>query len=232
VLRLTGDGTIAAAGRDATDPRSGLAIAAPEGSEMFALATFVRAMRPVLLVVLGAVIGAGVAPAVAGVRDQAAQPTAIQTRSASCQGLNFHPIDYRTGFDYYGGEIRITQAGGSNFLLCDPGLPNRATVRKIQFTLHDESSIGEVRYCALYRSGLTPATALIEQVMALVGSTGISANPAIARFSSSSITHGLIDNTKWAYYLQCQINVPGQGYSNFLGIYGADVIYTISAANG
>jgi hypothetical protein len=150
----------------------------------------------------------------------------------SCQGLNFHPIDAKTGFDYYGGEIRVTQAGGSNFLLCDPGLPARAVVQKIQFTLHDESSIGEVRYCALYRSGLTSATALTEQLMAAVGSTGIAANPGMPRLSSSSITHAVIDNTKWAYYLQCQINVPGQGYSNFLGIYGANIIYTISSING
>jgi hypothetical protein len=98
--------------------------------------------------------------------------------------------------------------------------------------LHDESSIGEVRYCALYRSGLTPATALTEDLMAVVPTTGIAANPGAQRLSSSSITHAVIDNTKWGYYLQCQINVPGQGYSSFLGIYGADVTYTISSTNG
>lgn len=194
-------------------------------------AQLVRAMRPAILVVLGAVIGAGVAPAIAG-SPQVAQPAAIQTRSTSCQGLNFHPIDHKTGYDYYGGEIRVTQAGGSNFLLCEPGLPNKAVVRKIQFPLHDESSIGEVRYCALYRSGLTPATALTEQLMAQVGATGIAANPGATRPSSSLILHATIDNMKWAYYLQCQINVPGQDYSNFLGIYGANVVYTISSTNG
>jgi hypothetical protein len=199
---------------------------------MPAVTRLLRATRPVLLVVLGAVIGAGVAPAVATVRNQAAQPAVTQTRSTSCQGLNFHPIDSKTGYDWYGGEIRVTQPGGSNFLLCDPGLPNMAVVRKVQFTLHDESSIGEVRYCALYRSGLTPATALTEELMAVVPTTGLAANPGTPRLSSATISKATIDNTKWGYYLQCQINVPGQGYSNFLGIYGADVVYTISAANG
>ena len=46
--------------------------------------------------------------------------------------------------------------------------------------------------------------------------------------STSSISHATIDNADYAYWLQCQFT----DNIHWLGIYGADVIYAISAANG
>lgn len=49
------------------------------------------------------------------------------------------------------------------------------------------------------------------------------------RLTTTSITNATVDNANYAYLLQCELANPGVG---IVGIYGADVTYTISAANG
>jgi hypothetical protein len=161
----------------------------------------------------------------------ASSPTATsQTRSVSCHAFEFLPIDSATHGDYFNSKrIRADTASGSGFFVCDPKLPTRAVVTKVQFSIWDGSGSSEMKFCGLYRSGLggaTVAETIIE--LAAVPPTGIAQAPGFARLTDTSIQNPTIDNSKYAYWLQC--NIPQAGQS--LGLYGADVIYTISAANG
>lgn len=179
-----------------------------------------------------------VAPTVTALSTSA--PAAVQTRVASCQGLNFHAITTDTTFGYRNnnGTMLIRYDSGQaddpdGFFLCDPGLPNKAVVTKVQFTVFDGVELGEVRYCALYRAGLTASNADdASQLMAEVGTTGMAAQPGVVRRSDTSIANATIDNASWGCWLQCQINFPQGSSSNGVGIYGANVTYQISAANG
>lgn len=82
-------------------------------------------LRPAALVVLGAIVGAGVAPAIAAVWPQV-QPAAVLTRVASCLGANFYPLDSTTRYGYAASNLRVRKdlTTGSGYFLCDPGLPN------------------------------------------------------------------------------------------------------------
>ena len=191
-----------------------------------------RSWRPLTLVAVAILVGASlVQPVAAQFAGRAATPAALQTRVASCQGLNFHPIDNLTPYSYTGSEL-FQSHYGDGFFLCDPKLPDRAVVTKVQFTLRDADFVGEVRYCALYRSGLTVANATTEGVVATVPTTGYDVAPGIVRKSTSSIAFPVVDNASWAYYLQCQIHITDPTGYQLIGIYGADVVYQISAANG
>jgi hypothetical protein len=64
--------------------------------------------------------------------------------------------------------------------------------------------------------------------MASVPATGINPYPGIVRLTDTTISKAYVDNTKWGYFLQCE---PTYNSGN-VGIYGADVTYTISSVNG
>jgi len=182
--------------------------------------------RPTFLLAAGIAIGALLAPAVGG----GAQAITTYTRTASCSALGgFHPIDSNTKYGY-ASTTRLYYLGvGSSFFLCDPGLPNKAVVTKVRFTIYDYSASAEVRNCALVRSGLTPTTAESLQVLASVPATGASYySDQPLRPSDTSISYATIDNGNFAYWLQCEFSAN----TSALGLYGADITYKITAANG
>ena len=87
---------------------------------------------------------------------------------------------------------------------------------------------GRMRDCALRRSGLTTATAATAQDLGRVSFAGGSTN-GVVRLTDSSL-----DNANCSYWLECQLNVAF-GWASptpTTGLYGADVIYTISSAKG
>jgi len=189
--------------------------------------------RPLALIIVGALLGAlfvgPVAARYLGIGSPSDRVSAaIQTRTASCAGLSFYPTDSATGYANDGTlRFKSSYEGiGTGVFRCDPGLPNKAVVTKVQFTLRDATFRGGVYRCGLVRSGLTVATATSYQTLASVPDTFEA--PGIVRFTDSSILLGTIDNAKFGYWLECQ--VAGEDAS--VGIYGADVIYTISSADG
>jgi hypothetical protein len=192
--------------------------------------------RLLMVIVFGSAVGATlIAPVAAGVTGPGAENAAsviatTQTRSASCAGLDFYPSDRQTFYNDVG-TLRVRNGtGGKGIFRCDPGLPNGAVVTKVQFTLRDDwPSTIEVKGCSLVRSGLTTTTATSSQRLASVLGTGGAAAPGIVRVTDTSIVHATIDNAKFGYWLECTINGATE---DGLGIYGADVIYTISAAKG
>lgn len=152
-----------------------------------------------------------------------------QTRSASCHAFEFHPVDSATGSDYANSKRIRLGAGGSGFFSCNAALPTRAVVKKVQFSVWDGSGSSQMKFCGLYRSGLaTFGAAETVQELAALPATGIAQAPGFARLTETTIHNAIVDNSKFAYWLQCNIEQAGQS----LGLYGADVVYTITLGNG
>jgi hypothetical protein len=155
------------------------------------------------------------------------------TRTTSCAAMNFHPVDSDTEFGFRRGQLLRYFTSGSGYFLCDPGLPNKATVTRVRFTVVDKIEVAEVRYCALVRKSLAASAYDGEpQVMAQTSGTGVSSKPGAVRQTDSSISRATIDETSYGYWLQCQIYFPSSTSTDGVGIIGADVTYTISSTNG
>ena len=183
-----------------------------------------RLGRPTLFVAAGLAIGVLLAPSFGG--GDGAQAVTTYTRAVSCQGLNWEPIRHFQKPDEVGTRRTSIDTG---YYVCRVDLPHKAVVTRVRFTLYDLSASGNVNECALVRAGLETATADTAQLMAAVGTT-VTGPPGIQRLSDTSISYATVDNMKYAYYLQCQIVAAGSGVTE--GIYGADITYKITAANG
>ena len=90
-----------------------------------------RIWRPILVFMLGAVLGATLlAPVAAGLRTPLAKRDAatatVYTRSASCAGVDFVP-NSSAMFSASNGTERY---GGKGYFICNPALPNGAQVTK------------------------------------------------------------------------------------------------------
>jgi hypothetical protein len=186
------------------------------------------AVRAVAIAGSMVLLGASLATQFGGTSVEAAT---MQTRTASCTGLDFHPIESATEYGHYNFELVRTQTTGDGYFYCHLDLPTRAVVTKVQFTLEDTTAGGAVDYCGLFRNDLDPAHVGEYQQVAQVPSTGDNAVPRTVRYSTTAITYGTIDNSRYAYWAQCRINEE-PFHDNDLGIYGATVTYKISAANG
>jgi hypothetical protein len=152
----------------------------------------------------------------------------LQARSASCNAFEFRPIDTATGADFFGAKRIRAGTQGSGFFTCDPGLPDRAVVTKVQFSIWDGSGSSQVKYCGLYRSGLGESTSDVIQELAAMGPTGIAEAPGFARLTDTSIQNATVNTRSFVYWLQCNLEQAGQS----LGLFGGNVVYTITAANG
>lgn len=180
------------------------------------------------LLLAGAAIDATfVAPVAAQVTNPST--TTTYTRSASCAGLDFYPTDSDTRYSN-DSMLRYSIAGsGTKVFRCDPGVPNGAVVIKVQFTLFDgEGGSAVAGPCDFVRSGLTTGGAASSQLLASVRATVN--DPGTVRFTDTTIQYATINNASYGYWFECHLD-PGDGYGK-PGLYGADVIYTITAAKG
>jgi hypothetical protein len=150
-----------------------------------------------------------------------AEAVTTYTRSASCAGLDFYPTDSDTAYANLGTARYRTDASGTGVFRCDPGLPTGAKVKKIQFTIDSFATY----QCLYRRSGLTAAGAETYETIGQVSVVSTGGVPT--RLSTTAITNGTINNASYGYWLECSLPANDQGR-----LYGADVIYSISAANG
>jgi hypothetical protein len=199
---------------------------------MVRFVAFGRALRPALMVVLGAVIGAGATPTIASALHATA-PAVTQSRSLSCQGRNFHPLDDTVTYTMYGNASVQTSFGGTSPVpfVCDVSLPNKALVTKVQFTAIAKSlTSATLDQCGLFRSGLSTTTAATTEPLGVLPT--ISSNAGLVRRTTTTIAHATVDSGNYAYWLQCVIGPSTSQAHDLVGIYGADVVYSISSANG
>jgi hypothetical protein len=198
---------------------------------MFSMIRRPRAWRATLLLLMvsgASALAAGGAVAVPSAGGVAAPSATSQTRASSCHAFEFLPVDSATDSDYANAKRIRAGAGGSGFFICDPRLPDRAVVTKVQFSIWDGSGSSEVKFCGLYRSGLGASTFDTIEELASMPGTGIAQAPGFARLTDTTILNATVNDRSFAYELQC--NLPQAGQS--LGLFGADVFFTISAVNG
>jgi hypothetical protein len=181
-------------------------------------------IAPVIAIIaLGLLVGATLTAPGAGAAT-------YYTRSASCAGLSFFPDDSR-GYDTDGTlRYRPSPADAWGTFRCNPGLPNGAIVTKLQFTVRDaETFTGFDVTCWLARSGLA-ATTTPSDVQHMAGPLVTTGAPGTVRLTTSAISYATIDNANHGYWVEC--NLPPKYFLNDIGIFGADVIYKITAAKG
>lgn len=198
---------------------------------MLQFSALARVVRPAVMVVLGAVIGAGATPAIAALHGPS--PAVTQSRSLSCQGRNFHSIDGDVTYTMYGNMMVQTLFGGSApaAFVCDVTLPNKALVTKVQFTVNAKSlTSSTLDQCGLFRAGLGPTTANTTEPLGVLATVG--SNAGLVRRATTTIAHATVDSTNYAYWLQCVIGPSTNISHDYVGIFGADVVYSISSANG
>jgi len=179
-----------------------------------------HAFGSVAMVAVGCMLGAMLLAPAAGA-------VTYYTRSASCAGVNFYPDNSATTWGTVGSVRYRTGSGGNGLFRCNPALPNGAIVTKVQFTVWNQNFGGSFVSCGMTRSGLLSTTDSSDwQTM-----TGqITMAPAITdavRAGSSDITYGTINNQDHAYSVYCELPTL-----NDMGIFGADIIYKITAAKG
>lgn len=188
-----------------------------------------RLLRPAILLAAGVLLGQGALTIAA----PTAPAATTQTRTVSCSGLDFHPVDSRTQYSFDGRWLFKSTFKTDGWFFCPADLPDRAVVKKVSFTLRDVSDAESLRYCALVRISLVATDGRFE-AMASVAETGMAATPGDVRRSDTSIQTPTVDNTKWAYSYQCQIVYGSieETSDAQAGIGGASVTFSISAANG
>ena len=194
----------------------------------------VRVRRPQVVLVAIAALIAVLAPAAVDVAASGSRVplTSTQTRSASCAGAGFYPLGSTIGYGMIGAGRVLTDFGTSSTFTCAIGLPTGGVVTSVQFTLQvpPPGSSG-TRKCGLERVGLSASSTPQAAVMGRVANSDTLAHAGLVRLTDSTISHATVDNRRYAYYLQCQLYAD-LGFPSYGRIYGADVVYTISASKG
>jgi hypothetical protein len=150
----------------------------------------------------------------------------IYTRAVSCVGINFTPMSSATTLIHADAGITRTESGGDGFVSCNPGLPHKAEVMKVQFTALGQPGAG-IQNCALVRTSNAPADALFAlQVMAGVAPLN---SGDVQRRSTTAISNPTVNNINFSYFLQCQLPTLTLPPSILLS---ADVVFEISETNG
>ena len=202
---------------------------------MFATIRRARAWRVAFLVATAAAVSALATSALVsgpGAASAASSAATSQTRSVSCNAYQFVAVDSNTGYDYIK-TLRI-RAGevGSGFFICNPTLPTRAVVTKVQFSVLDNVSIGAVSLCAHVpvRDWALPTPLSRIRNSPHSPPPAWPRRPVLCALRTPPLRTRPSITSNFSYWLQCNLD-PGGDHGG-TGIYGADVIYTISNTNG
>jgi hypothetical protein len=148
-------------------------------------------------------------------------------RAVSCHAFDFFPL---TSANAYRQNAAERYPVAQDFMTCAPDLPHKAIVTKVQFTINDASDTGKIQNCALCA---TPSSRRVQTCFRrwppylrpfFIETLGIQ------RLSTSAFSSATIDNTRFAYFLQCQFLVGAA--SSQTSILGATVNFNITAGNG
>jgi hypothetical protein len=202
------------------------------------MVSMARQRVSVPMMVAGALAIAAVLLVRSPMNSRALTPHALQVRATSCSAYDFHPVDSDTWYDYSGMLLyhKVTSdpasQNGSGFFICNPNLPQGAVVTKVQFTVYDNFNGDLVQNCVLARTPLAKDAAGYQK-LGEVPSTGpdVTKTPGRVRLTDTTITNATVDNTRFAYWLQCQVTAE-PNTDRFTGIFGADVVYSIDPAKG
>jgi hypothetical protein len=186
-----------------------------------------RLTRTVIVFLMGAALGTGViAPVAAASQRPVTKIHAVTTyaRYASCAGLDFFPNS--SGQTYLS---QSTERYGGGYFICNPNLPNGAQLRRVYWTVRDDSSTAQISACELVSSDLRPGHAGEFTTESYMFDTGIAATPGVVRVGSSFDTLTTVNNAAHGYWIQC---ASLETSSPSVGIYGVEVRYLITSTDG
>jgi hypothetical protein len=147
----------------------------------------------------------------------------VLTRHFSCGG-NTMVADASATTYQTDGPLLEAQNGGFR---CNLTLPDGAKITKAMAALRNNDSAGFVS-CALARNQIDVPSADFDQV-ASIGTANAGSGDVVR--STTSITHGTIDNARFVYRFSC-VMADGADALGALGVFGGSVTYTVTAAKG
>lgn len=138
------------------------------------------------------------------------------TRYWSCPGGGFHPTADGATWGV-SGALRI----GNGTFRCSASIPHNATVTSVSFHLRDSAG-NSAGPCEFSRSSATGTVTNLADVAVTSGT------PNDTTLTDGSITSPVVDKSLFTYWAECDIS----GNAADAGVYGVNVTYTITAANG
>jgi hypothetical protein len=151
---------------------------------------------------------------------------AVQTGYFSCAGTAWESVLEGTTFETSGSLKYRTGGPATALFRCNAQLPEGATVQAARFTVKDgDATVGNDVTCSLWRTDMTTTIGTDPPEMALAATSGA---PGAVQISDTTVTDALVDNAKYSYFLQCD----DVGSTTSIGIYGANIEYTVSGLRG
>lgn len=164
-------------------------------------ATFASSLRSIVLVSVGVVVGSLVVQGTVAREAPAADPAATSTRWLSCVGMGFFPHDSSVP---YGSNAAFYRDGPGGYYHCAIQVPDRATITQVRFTVFDTRDTGPTGPGYLGRVRLDGTSAQPTALSNLLSTTA-AGTPGRKVLTDSTITNGLVDNQRYAYWLECYI---------------------------
>jgi hypothetical protein len=149
---------------------------------------------------------------------------AVQTGYFSCAGTAWESVLEGTTFETSGSLKYRTGGPPTALFRCNAQLPEGATIQAVRFTVKDADAVDDVT-CALWRTDMTTTIGTDPPEMAIVATSGA---PGAVQISDPTVIDALVDNARYSYFLQCD----DVGSTASMGIYGANIEYTVSGLNG
>jgi hypothetical protein len=144
----------------------------------------------------------------------------VLTRHWSCAGTAWENTDSTESYSLADSEKFAT--GGSAIFRCSVDIPDGAVVTEVDFSVVDNDATNDAD-CELWSTAMASGVG-DETFMAGASTSG---TPGNTQIGTTDITSATVDNAENAYFVQCFID----GTDASLGLYGANITYTVSAAN-
>jgi hypothetical protein len=148
----------------------------------------------------------------------------VQTGYFSCAGTAWESVLEGTTFETSGSLKYRTGGPPTALFRCNAQLPGGATIQAVRFTVKDADAVDDVT-CALWRTDMTTTIGTDPPEMAIVATSGA---PGDVQISDPTVIDALVDNARYSYFLQCD----DVGSTASMGLYGANIEYTVSALKG
>jgi hypothetical protein len=141
------------------------------------------------------------------------------TRHFSCAGPAFENTSTSAGYSL-DVALKFGEGPVPALFRCSVDVPDGATVTEVSFAVKDTSA-SEDDECSMWRTNM--ATAIGDET-SMTDVLTTSGTPADVRLIDATIEHAVIDNSRYSYFLQCEV-----GTDDATGLYGAIVTYTVTA---
>jgi hypothetical protein len=152
------------------------------------------------------------------------QGATVYTRHFSCAGMTFQAPSSTAGYSSVTPSYVFPTTGGIE-VGCNVVIPDGATVTRVDFTVRDFDATDNVDPCLMIRTNMATSIGTGAITMGSASTTG---DTGAQRLSDTTISSAVMDNADFSYFLACVL----EGSDNDIGLYGANVTYTITGTAG